>query len=67
MSITDYLAEDDGDGVILEEDPAPGETDNIIDEPDSATELKSIPWYIYAIGAGAVIGAGILIFGGNKK
>ena len=69
MSITDYLSYGDAS---TNDEPTPGDSDNIVDiadsdSPEFVTELKTIPWYIYALGAGALIGAGILIFGGKKN
>ena len=43
------------------------ETTLSIEPQEETTTQTKIPWYVYAIGAGALITAGILIFGKKKR
>lgn len=62
--------EDEGDGASEPEEASDAEIYDIVDEaPDTETETTDIkiPWYVYALGAGALLLGGVLLFGKKKK
>lgn len=61
---------DEGNGTSEPEGESDAEIYDIVDEaPGTETETTAIkiPWYVYALGAGALLLGGVLIFGKKKK
>lgn len=62
--------DDDGDAAALPEGDAGNSDTEIYDLSDEAPDTETtgnIPWYVYALGAGALLLGGVLIFGGKKN